>query len=196
VQDVAPHLRVGAGSRTAAFAPLTGYSLDRVAPLVDFVLPKLYLWMGGYDGLYGTVYRWMRTLVRWNPGLSEGVACRLVFALFGFDLPSVASLVDIERHIAPSHVDGQARTGEGEPFPPAFFETVVAGEVRRLLATVGDAGRVRPWVGTSHGGRVMTPHELDLLVGSAAAAGLRTYLYYAGIEGDEWAVARKHATRH
>ena len=69
-------------------------------------------------------------------------------------------------------------------------------EVRRLIAAVGDAQRVRPWVGTSHGGRVLTPHELHLLVGSAAAAGLRTYLHYAGIEGDEWAVAQKHATRH
>jgi hypothetical protein len=175
---------------------LTGYSLDLVAPLVDFVLPKLYLWMGGYDGLYGTVYRWVRTLVRWNSGLSEGMACRLVSALFGFALPSVASLADVERHIAPSHLNGQARTEEGEPFPPAFFETVVADEVRRLIAAVGDAGRVRPWVGTSHGGRVLAPRELDLLLGSAATAGLRTYLYYAGIEGDEWAVAQKHAARH
>ena len=66
---------------------------------------------------------------------------------------------------------------------------------RKLLRRVGDASRVRPWVCTSHGGRVLTPQELHLLLAGAARAGLTTYLYYCNLEGGEWEVARKHARK-
>ena len=52
VKQVDSSLAVGVGSRLLAFTPLTGYDLTHH---VDFLLPKIYLWMRGVDGLYGTV---------------------------------------------------------------------------------------------------------------------------------------------
>ncbi|MGH2368360.1 MAG: hypothetical protein ACRDI2_09175, partial [Chloroflexota bacterium] len=194
VKAIDPRLAVGIGARTAAFARLTGYDLRRLAGHADFLLPKLYVWMGGYDGLYGTVYRWARTLGEWNPALGEATALRCVFALFGVALPDVGRLADLERYIGRDALGTGASTRQGEPFPDAFFSTVVAAEVGALIGQVGDAQRVRPWVGTSHGGRILTPRELDGLLTAARRAGLVTYLYYGELDGGEWAVARKHAT--
>jgi hypothetical protein len=193
-----PRLRIGIGSRTAAFAPLTGYDLQRVARHADFCLPKLYVWMAGYDGLYGTVHRWAVQLRAWNPDVPEPLLLRFLWALFGLTLPGVAGAADMERYasddvLVPRGATHGGTTHEGASFPDAFFARVVAAEAARAIARVGDANRVRPWVGTSHGGRVLTPRELDLLLHGAEQGGLTTYLYYAGLEGDEWDVARRHA---
>ncbi|MSS70827.1 MAG: hypothetical protein EXS64_04985 [Candidatus Latescibacteria bacterium] len=187
--------RIGIGARTAAFAPLTGYDLSRIARHADFVLPKLYLWMGGYDGLYGTVYRWVRTLKSWNPQTPEDLLFQFVYRLFGFTLPAVNSLQDISRHIDAEHLDSGKLTHLGAPFPDEFYAEVVASETRKLLRNVGDPDRVRPWVCTSHGGRVLTPQELHLLLTGAEQGGLTTYLYYCKLEDGEWEVARRHAGR-
>ena len=52
MKQVDSSLLVGVGSRLPPFTPLTGYDLTHH---VDFLLPKIYLWMRGVDGLYGTV---------------------------------------------------------------------------------------------------------------------------------------------
>ena len=192
VKSVDPGLRMGVGSRLPAFTPLTGYDLSRLARYADFLLPKLYLWMGGCDGLYGTVYRWARTLKTWNPHLTEDLLFRFVYRLFGFELPGVGSLDEIIRHIDPACADTTGRTHLGVPFPAAFFTGAMADQVRTMIAQVGDAERVRPWFHTDHGGRVLTPQELDLALIAATDAGLTTYLYYCPFEPGNWEVAVKH----
>ena len=100
-----PTAKMGIGSRLPAFTPLTGYNLSRLAQYADFFLPKLYLWMGGFDGTYGTVYRWVNTLRSWNPQLDEKLVFRFVDRLFGFSLPQIGSLKDMLRHLDPKLVD-------------------------------------------------------------------------------------------
>ena len=191
VKEVDPALSVGVGSRLPAFVPLTGYDLRGLAPHADFLLPKIYLWMGGVDGLYGTVYRWVSTLHHWNPDLPEDLLLRLAYRLFSFELPDASRLGDIERHIEPGFQDSTALTYLGAPFPSEFFTGVVAGQVREMIAQVGDPGRVRPWLHTHHGGRALTPQELDLTLSAAEGAGLQTYLNYCPLEPGNWEVAVK-----
>ena len=199
VRNVAGALEIGIGSRLPAFAPLTGYDLSRLAEHADFLLPKIYLWMGGYDGLYGTAYRWVKTLKQWNAHLSEDLLFQFVYELFGFTLPGVGRLEDMTRYIAAEHLDAAKVedvtrvTRLGEPFPEQFFTDVVTTQVQKMIEQVGDARRVRPWVGTSHGGRALTPRELDLLLSAGASGGLTTYLYYCPLETEAWALAIKHA---
>jgi hypothetical protein len=188
-------LTIGIGSRTPAFATLTGHNLARIARHADFLLPKHYLWMGGYDGLYGTVYRWARTLKEWNPQTPEALIFRFLYRLFGFTLPEVESLEDLSRYVGPDSIDNLDLTHEGEPFPDAFFSEVVASETRKMIRGVGDPSRVVPWVCVSHGGRILTPDELDRLLSGAEDGGLTNYLYYSGFEGEDWEVAKKHAGR-
>lgn len=195
VNTISPTLAVGVGSRTAAFAPLTGYDLRRISRHADFVLPKLYMWMGGYDGLYGSVYRWADLLCQWNPTLSPALVMQAVFALFGFALPEVATHTDMERYIDPAHLHSGADVPGGDPFPDEFFATVAVSETQKMIHRTGDASRVRPWTGISHGGRIMTAHELDQMVAAGERGGLVTYLHYSGIDGDVWEVARRHAAQ-
>jgi hypothetical protein len=199
VRQIDASLQVGIGSRLPAFTPLTGSDLSRLARHADFVLPKIYLWMGGYDGLYGTIYRWTRTLAEWNASLSESLLVRLVFKLFGFALPGVKCLADMERHLDPADLEAvevgavTRLTREGDPFPERFFDEVVVDQVETMVAQAGDPWRVRPWVGTSHGGRIMTPGELDQLLTAGERGGLQTYMYYGAPDGEEWAQAVGHA---
>jgi hypothetical protein len=192
VKEANPALNMGVGSRLPAFTPLTGYDLSRLAQHADFLLPKIYLWMGGVDGLYGTVYRWAKTLKDWNPHLSEDLLFRFTYRLFGFELPQVENLADILRHIEPGFADITTRTYLGAPFPKEFFTEVVADQVRLMIAQVGDAGRVRPWTHVDHGGRVLTPDEMDQALSAATTAGLQTYLNYCPLEPGNWEVAVKH----
>ena len=193
LKETNPTAKMGIGSRLPAFTPLTGYNLSRLAQYADFFLPKLYLWMGGFDGTYGTVYRWVKTLKNWNPQLDEKLVFRFVYRLFGFTLPQIGSLEDMLRYLDPRVVDTIDITHQGEPFPDAFFTEVVAGQVSLMIDQVGDAGRVRPWLDAHHGGRVLTPDELDKVLSAAASAGLQTYLYYCSLEPENWDVAAKHA---
>ena len=195
VKELDADLQMGVGSRLPAFTPLTGYDLGRLASHADFLLPKIYLWMGGVDGLYGTVYRWLRTLKTLNPELPEEVSVRFVYRLFGFELPGVDGVEDILRHIEPCFADGLGLTHLGAPFPREFFSDVLAEQVRLMIAQVGEAARVRPWTHTHHSGRVLTPDEMDQALTAAHGAGLTTYLNYLPVEPGNWEVAVKHGAQ-
>jgi hypothetical protein len=195
IKETDPDLELGIGSRLPAFTPFTASDLERLAHHADFVLPKLYLWMGGFDGLYGTVYRWVETLSRWNPGLSEGQLLTFVHHLFDLRLPGVEGLDDLRRHVEHGFADKIEGTPHGDPFPAEFFTEVVADQVRKMIDQVGDAARVRPWLDCHHGGRTLTPDELDQVLAAGEGAGLQTYLNYCRIDPGNWAVARKHARR-
>ena len=197
VEDIDPQLQMGIGSRLPAFAPMTGHDLVRLAPLANFILPKIYLWMGGVDGLYGTVYRWTKTLKDWNPALAEDLLLRFVFKLFGFSLPDVHGLADLTRHIESPHQDTTAATHLGESLPRAFFSKIVTDQVRQAIRLIGDPQRVRPWFDNDHGGRVLTPHELDLALIAAEEAGLQHYLTRCPLEDRGWwEVTVKHAAKN
>ena len=151
--------------------------------------------MGGYDGLYGTVYRWAKTLKDWNPNLSEKIILQFLYKLFGFALPNINSFKNMEKHIDPLFLNNNNITWLGEAFPKEFFKKVVTSEVKKMLQQVGNSKHVRPWFNPVHGGRSLTPQELDLALEAAKKAGLKTYLYYCSLENGEWEVALKHSNK-
>ena len=157
-------LRLGMGPRTAAFAPLCGYDFSELLNYLDYLLPKHYFWHRGVDGLYGTVYRWMRTLTEWNPGLKEGQALDVVKAWFGLDLPGVTKALDFERG-----------------FPDDFFTKVVATETRRALAATDSPERIIPWLDIGrrpHRGDPMGTGDFLRILEASRKAGLRRFLYH------------------
>jgi hypothetical protein len=169
-------LGLAAGPRTAAFASLCGYDYARLEGCLDVLLPKHYFWHRGFDGMYGTVARYVQTLCAWNAGLSEEGALRVVGALFGIELPGVATLADFDRG-----------------FPQEFYDRVVTRETERALAAFGDPERVCPWVDAGrkpHDGEPFTAHDLDRLLGAAEGAGLHRFLYHhhGNLTAGEWAV--------
>lgn len=174
--EMARPAKLGAGPRTAAFAPLCGYDFARLAEFMDILLPKHYFWHRGFDGLVGTVYRYVETLTHWNPGLSDADALAVVHALFGLRLPGVSDRLDLESALTPE-----------------FFEQVVAQETRRALAAVDDPDRIVPWLETGrspHDGDPMTAGHLGQLLESAQNAGLKRFLYHhqGNLTAGEWAV--------
>ena len=174
--QVRPGLQLAAGPRSATFAPLCGYDLPRLADVLDLLLPKHYFWHRGFDGLYGTVGRYVETLTAWNAGLSEGAALEVVASLFGLDLPEVDSLADLD-----------------EGFPLAFFETIVKQETRRVLAATDDPERVVAWVDSGrrpHEGDPLGAGDLGRLLDAAAEAGLRRFIYHhqENLTAGEWSV--------
>lgn len=169
-------VRLGLGPRSACFAPLCGYDLKALAGVIDILLPKHYFWHRGFDGMYGTVCRYVETLVGWNPALSDADALAVVRALFGLELPGVGDRRDLDRE-----------------FPQAFFDGVVAQETRRALAAVGDPDRVVPWVDAGrkpHDGDPMGAGDLRRLLLAAQGAGLERFLYHhhENMTAGEWAV--------
>ncbi len=169
-------VKLGLGPRSACFAPLCGYDFARLAEFIDVLLPKHYFWHRGFDGTYGTVYRYVETLTMWNPSLSDADALAVVSALFGLTLPGVQSRSDFE--------DG---------FPAEFFETVVKQETRRALAAVDDPQRIVPWVDSGrrpHDGDPMSAGDLRRLLQAAQQAGLQRFLYHhhGNLTEGEWVV--------
>ena len=169
-------IKLGVGPRTAAFAPLCGYDFARLAGFMDILLPKHYFFQRGFDGMIGTVYRYVETLCHWNPGLSDADALTVVQLLFGLSLPGVTSRSDME-----------------DALTPEFFETVVKQETRRALAVVDDPKRIVPWVDAGrnpHDGDPMPPSQLRRLLQSAGEAGLQRFLYHhhGNLTPGEWAV--------
>lgn len=169
-------VKLGAGVRTAAFAPLTGCDMGQLAGIVDFLCPKHYFWQRGFDGMYGTVYRYVLTLTEWNPGLSERDALAIVLALFGLQLPGVESS---------EHLDS--------PFPQEFFDAIVRRETRRVLAVVDDPERIVPWVDAGrkpHDGEPMGAGDLRRVLRAAQEEGLRRFICvdHANLTAGEWAV--------
>jgi hypothetical protein len=172
-------VKLGVGPRTSAFAPLCGYDFSRLAESIDILLPKHYFWHRGFDGMLGTVGRYVETLADWNPSLSDADALLVVKALFGIDLPDVQTRFDLESALT-----------------PAFFDQVVARETRRALASVDDPSRIVPWLETGrspHDGDPMTAGHLRQLLESAAEAGLQRFLYHhqGNLTPGEWTVISK-----
>jgi hypothetical protein len=62
----------------------------------DYVFPKHYFWHRGFDGMYGTVARWVERIQEWNPALTEADCFGVVKAWFGIELPGITSLADME----------------------------------------------------------------------------------------------------
>jgi hypothetical protein len=169
-------VKLGLGPRSACFAPLCGYDFARLAEVIDVLLPKHYFWHRGFDGMYGTVHRYVETLTMWNPGLGDADTLAVVKALFGLTLPGVQNRSDFENG-----------------FPAEFFETVVKQETRSALAAVDDPQRIVPWVDSGrrpHDGDPMSAGDLRRLLQAAQEAGLQRFLYHhhGNLTEGEWSV--------
>jgi len=157
-------LRLGMGPRSAAFAPLCGYDLRALMAHLDYLLPKHYFWHRGYDGFYGTVHRWMKTLTDWNPGLSDEQALDVVKAFFGIELPGLKSAFDFERG-----------------FPDEFFTQVVAKETSAALSAVKRPEQVMPWVDVGrrpHDGDPMGAGDFIRILEASQKVGLERFVYH------------------
>ena len=169
-------LLLGNGPRAAVFSGMTGLDFHAWDQIVDLLLVKHYFWHRGFDGLYGTVARWVQQIQTWNPGLSEADCWTVVRAWLGVRLPEVERLADMELG-----------------FPQAFFDQVVHLETRRALAAVSDPLKILPWVDTGrmpHGGDPMTAGDLYRILKASEEAGLRRFLFHnhAHLTAAEWAV--------
>lgn len=169
-------VKLGVGPRAAGFAPLCGYDMPRLAQYLDILLPKHYFFHRGFDGMLGTILRYVETLTHWNPGLSDAAALDVVATLFGLRLPGVEQRLDLERALQ----------------MPEFYTTVVAQETRRALAAVDDPQRIVPWVDAGrapHDGDPMPAGQLLALLEAAGDAGLPRALYHhqGNLTPGEWA---------
>ena len=164
VDAVDGEVLLGGVPRTPVFSPLTGQDYQQMAPYFDYIFPKHYYWHRGFDGLYGTISRWVKRLGGWNPSLTQDDCFAVVESLLGIRLPGVESLLDLER----GHTD-------------EFFDRVVYDETRRALEGIGDPAKVIGWVSTGrgpHGGDQMPPGALSGILQAAQAAGLERFLYH------------------
>jgi len=174
--ELGDSVKLGVGPRSAAFAPLCGYDFSQLATFMDVLLPKHYFWHRGFDGMVGTVYRYVETLTGWNPDLGDADALALVQALCGLALPGVQCRDDLETVLSPE-----------------FFEQVVTRETQRALAAMDDPDCVVPWVDAGpvpHDGDPMPAGQLRQLLQAAEAAGLRRFLYHhhGNMTAGEWTV--------
>lgn len=178
VKAIDSKVAVACGPRTAAFAPLAGYNLHHLQAVTDFLCPKLYFWMNGFDGLKGTVARWASTLIEWNEGLTETQALGVVYRIFGFSLPGVSTLADLE-----------------QPFTRDFVRTVVPSEIAKTLFRAGDASRLQPWMGLHHGGTRIGTEELEWLLDAIADSPLPGLIYwhYEDLRPEEWELLARYA---
>ncbi len=169
-------LLLGNGPRSAVFSGMTGLDFLAWDEIVDFLLVKHYFWHRGFDGMYGTVARWVKQIHRWNPALNERDCFTVVKAWLGVNLPGVHSLGDMDRG-----------------FPQAFFDQVVKEETQRALDAVSDADKIVPWMDTGrmpHGGDPMTAGDLYRILTASKEAGLQRFLFHnhAHLTSAEWCV--------
>ena len=169
-------LLLGNGLRSAAFSGMTAVDFAAWDEILDLLLVKHYFWHRGFDGLYGTVARWVKQIGAWNPALTEQDCFTVVKAWLGIELPEVGCLADMELG-----------------FPQAFFDQVVREETARALAAVSQPGKILPWVDTGrmpHGGDPMTAGDLHRIVEASAAAGLQRFLFHnhTHLTAAEWQV--------
>jgi hypothetical protein len=168
--------RLGTIPRTATFSLLTTQDYFKTHSAFDYLFPKHYFWNRGFDGMYGTISRWVQTLGRWNPGLSEPDCFAAVKCWFGLELPGVRTLADLEMG-----------------FPDDFFSEVVYAETRRALDAVGDDNKVIAWVSTGrnpHAGDPMPARDLQRILLASHAAGLKRFIYHPDLNlgAAEWSV--------
>jgi hypothetical protein len=175
--DRMPHRpRLGTIPRTASFSLLTTQDSLRIHSYFDYLFPKHYFWHRGFDGMYGTIARWVRTLGQWNPRLSEPDCFAVVKSIFGLELPRIHSLADLEMG-----------------FPDEFFSDVVFSETRRVLDAVEDDRKVIAWVSTGrnpHAGDPMPAHDLRRILVASWRAGLKRFIYHPDLNlgAAEWSV--------
>ena len=178
-------IHLGMGPRTPAFGGLAGYDLRQLGATLDLILPKFYLHHRGYDGLYGTVGRYIRVLCEWNPELPESDVVDFVRGLTGLRLPAVSSLDDLD-----------------SGFPPAFFTEDIAAQATRVIAESSQDGSERPeqicpWVDSGrlpHAGDPVTAGDLRRILQAGEEAGLQQFLYHnhTHLTAAEWRVISKH----
>jgi hypothetical protein len=175
IRGIDPRLHLACGPRTAAFAPLTAYNFRRLNDVTDFICPKFYFWMHGIDGMKGTAYRWAKTFIDWHAWMSEALALKLVYKIFGFTLPGVDRLDDLSK-----------------PLSGTFFTETVAGELSKAILRVGDVGRIRPWVGLHHGGVRMDASEMRPILDVMEQGGLKSYIHwhYSDMQPVEWEIVK------
>ena len=165
VDQVDRKTELGGIPRITTFSSLTGQNYQQMAPLFDYIFPKHYYWHRGFDGMYGTIQRWVQKLGEWNPSLTEADCFLLVESLFGLRLPGVDSLYDMERG-----------------FPPEFFSEVVVEETRRALAAIGDDDKTIFWVSGSsrdpHAGDAMTARDLQGILQATKDGGGKRFLFH------------------
>ena len=169
-------VELGGIPRTATFSSLTGQNYQQMGKYFDYIFPKHYYWHRGFDGMYGTIQRWVQKFSEWNPTLTEEDCFALVKSLFGIKLPGVHSLMDMEMG-----------------FPEEFFSEVVYSETRRALEAIGDDDKVICWVSTArrpHAGDAMTARDLDGILRASERAGLKRFLFHPepDLGAAEWSV--------
>ena len=167
-------IELGGIPRTAAFSSLTCQDYYAMGDWFDYIFPKHYYWHRGFDGMYGTVSRWVQRIRKWNPTLSEEDAFAVVKLLFGIELPGVRTLMDMEMG-----------------FPEEFFSTIVHSETRRALEAIGDVEKVICWVSTGrspHAGDAMPARDLHDILRASENAGLKRFLFHPDpdIGAAEW----------
>ncbi len=168
--------KFGTITRATSFSLLTTQDYQRIHPYLDYLFHKHYFWNRGFDGMYGTIGRWVQTLGKWNPGLSEQDCFAAVQCWLGLKLPGVKSLADLD-----------------QGFPDQFFSEVVAAETRRALDAVGDPDKVIAWVSTGrnpHAGDPMPSHDLYRILTASQKAGLKRFIYHPDLNlgAAEWSV--------
>ncbi|MCC6591091.1 MAG: hypothetical protein IT168_30680 [Bryobacterales bacterium] len=162
--------------RAATFSVLTTQDYQRMAPYFDYIFPKHYFWHRGFDGMYGTIARWVQKIQEWNPSLTEEDCFSVVKAWFGIELPGVKSLADMEMG-----------------FPQEFFDKIVYQETRRALDAIGDDNKVIAWVSTGrapHAGDPMGARDLYKILAASQKAGLKRFLFHPDpdLGAPEWSV--------
>ena len=169
-------VELGGIPRTATFSSLTGQNYQQMAPLFDYIFPKHYFWHRGFDGMYGTIARWVRKFGEWNPTLTEEDCFAVVKSLFGIELPGIHSLIDMELG-----------------FPQEFFDKIVYSETKRALSAIGDVDKVIAWVSTGrspHAGEAMTAKDLHGILTTSERAGLKRFLFHPDpdLSASEWSI--------
>lgn len=168
--------KLGTIPRSAAWSVLTSQDYEKTHSFFDYIYPKHYYWHRGFDGLYGTVARWVETLHKWNPSLTEEDCFAVVKVLFGLELPGVKTLWDLEMG-----------------FPDEFFDKVVFSETKRALEATRDPEKVIAWVSTGrnpHAGDPMPARDLYRLLTASHRAGLKKFIFHPDVNlgAAEWKV--------
>ena len=183
------YVELGGIPRITTFSSLTGQNYQQMPPYFNYIFPKHYYWHRGFDGMYGTIQRWVQKFQEWNPSLSEEDGFALIKSLFGLDLPGVNSLFDLEMG-----------------FPDEFFSEVVYNETRRALEAIKDVDKTIFWVSTGrspHAGDAMPSRDLAGILKATEEAGAERFLFHpdpdpspsewtviSGICGNQWRQSR------
>ena len=170
------YVELGGIPRITTFSSLTGQDYQQMPPFFDYIFPKHYYWHRGFDGMYGTIARWVQKFAEWNPSLTEADCFLLVESLFGLRLPNVESLLDMEMG-----------------FPDEFFTEVVYSETRRALEAIKDVDKTIFWVSTGrspHAGDAMPARDLAGILNASQDAGAQRFLFHPDPDPSpsEWSV--------